>query len=76
MTRKIKLVTVQKKGQVTIPVGLRRKYRIEDGSVIAVVETDKGILLSPSAVLTIEAMKRLEQALNGHGVILNELFAV
>ena len=76
MTRKIKLVTVQKKGQVTIPVGLRRKYRIEDGSVIAVVETDKGILLSPSAVLTTEAMKRLEQALNGHGVILNELFAV
>jgi len=67
---------MQKKGQVTIPVELRRKYRIEDGSVIAVVETDKGILLSPSAVLTTEAMKRLEQALNGHGVILNELFAV
>ena len=35
------------KGQVVIPVELRRKYHLEIGDHINVVSTDQGILLKP-----------------------------
>ena len=36
------------KGQVVIPVELRRKYQLEIGDIINVTSTDDGILLKPS----------------------------
>jgi len=36
------------KGQVVIPVKLRRKYQLEIGDIIDVTPTEDGILLKPS----------------------------
>ncbi len=40
-------VVVTKKGQTTIPVKLRRKYKIEEGTKLAVIDTDEGVLYKP-----------------------------
>jgi AbrB family looped-hinge helix DNA binding protein len=40
-------VVVTKKGQTTIPVKLRKKYKIEEGTKLAVIDTEEGILLKP-----------------------------
>jgi AbrB family looped-hinge helix DNA binding protein len=40
-------IRVKKKGQITIPVELRRKYKIDQGTRLKVVETDDGVLLKP-----------------------------
>ena len=40
-------VVVTKKGQTTIPVRLRRKFNIEEGTRLEVVETPEGILFKP-----------------------------
>ncbi len=40
-------VVVRKKGQTTIPVRLRKKFRIEEGTRLEAVETAEGILLKP-----------------------------
>jgi AbrB family looped-hinge helix DNA binding protein len=40
-------IVVKKKGQTTIPVRVRKKYRIEEGTRLQVVETKEGILLTP-----------------------------
>jgi len=40
-------VLVTRKGQVTIPVRLRKKYGIRAGSHLQVEDTDDGILLKP-----------------------------
>jgi AbrB family looped-hinge helix DNA binding protein len=40
-------VVVKKKGQTTIPSEIRKKYKIEEGTRLEVVETDEGILLKP-----------------------------
>lgn len=40
-------VVVTRKGQTTIPVGLRVKYNIEEGTRLEVVETADGILFRP-----------------------------
>ncbi len=40
-------VLVTRKGQTTIPIALRRKYGIEEGTRLEAVDTGKGILLRP-----------------------------
>jgi len=63
-------IIVKKKGQTTIPVRIRKKFKIEEGTRLAVVETDEGILLKPkksfwdmlgsgSEFATVEEMNKL-----------------
>jgi len=40
-------VVVTRKGQTTIPVDLRLKYNIEEGTRLEVIETAEGILFKP-----------------------------
>jgi len=40
-------VVVTRKGQTTIPVKLRMKYKIVEGTRLEVVETGEGILFRP-----------------------------
>ena len=40
-------VVVTRKGQTTIPAKLRRKYKIEEGTRLEVVDTMDGILFKP-----------------------------
>jgi len=40
-------VVVTKKGQTTIPARLRKKFKIEEGTRLEVIETSEGILFKP-----------------------------
>jgi AbrB family looped-hinge helix DNA binding protein len=40
-------VTVTRKGQTTIPIKLREKYNIEEGTRLQVIDTQNGILFKP-----------------------------
>jgi len=40
-------VVVTRKGQTTIPAQIRRKYKIEEGTRLEVIETPEGILFKP-----------------------------
>ena len=63
-------IIVRKRGQITIPAHLRKKYRIEEGERLEVIETKDGILFkrnisiwdmvgSGSQFATPEEMKKL-----------------
>lgn len=63
-------VVVTRKGQTTIPARLRKKFKIEEGTRLEVVETEEGILLKPKKTIwdligtgsqfaTTEEMKKL-----------------
>ena len=71
--QQVRLAMVQKKGQVTIPIELRRKLGIEEGGVVALVETEDGVLISPRQVLTMQALDRIGEVLKERGVSLEEL---
>ena len=75
MTGTIRFGIVQKRGQVTIPVELRRKLGVEEGDVVAFVETEDGILISPREVLAMDALDRIGKALKEQGISLEELIA-
>lgn len=38
---------VTKKGQTTIPLKYREKYKLNEGSIVAFEDTDEGLLLKP-----------------------------
>jgi len=40
-------VVVTRKGQTTIPARLRKKFKIEQGTRLEVIETKEGILFKP-----------------------------
>jgi len=44
-------VRVKRKGQVTIPVEIRQRLKIDEGSLLEVREHEKGILLTPTGPL-------------------------
>jgi antitoxin PrlF len=73
MAREVRLGRVQQRGQVTIPIELRRKLGIEEGGVVAFVETENGILISPQEVLAVDALDRVGKVLKERGISLEEL---
>jgi AbrB family looped-hinge helix DNA binding protein len=68
-----KLSKVQEKGQVTIPVEIRRKWNLEKGDLVAFVETEQGVMISPREVVAMEALDRVGEALKERGINLEEL---
>ena len=64
---------VQKKGQVTIPAEMRDKLGLKEGDLVAFIETDDGILISPQEVLALRALDRIGAALKEQGISLDEL---
>ena len=72
-------VVVTRKGQTTIPAKLRRKYKIEEGTKLQVIDTNEGILLKPKLTTmdlagsgakyaTVEEMKKLLDELRAEDV--------
>ncbi|HUC29186.1 MAG TPA: AbrB/MazE/SpoVT family DNA-binding domain-containing protein [Candidatus Acidoferrum sp.] len=49
--------TVKAKGQVVIPVGVRRRFQIEEGTRVAFLEEDGRLFLQPVTDEFIEGMK-------------------
>jgi len=51
--------TVKAKGQVVIPVDIRRKFRIDEGTRVAFMEEDGRLLIQPVTDEFIDGMKGL-----------------
>jgi len=45
-------VTVTRRGQTTVPAEFRRKYGIEEGSVLEIEDTGRGLLLKKARSTT------------------------
>jgi AbrB family looped-hinge helix DNA binding protein len=45
---------VGKRGAVVIPVGLRKKYGLEEGSLVIAEARSEGVLLRPAATIPLE----------------------
>ena len=68
-----KLSIVQKKGQVTIPVEIRKKMGLKEGDLVAFVETEQGIMISPQETIAMDTLDKLGEALKARGMTLEEL---
>lgn len=68
-----KLVRVQEKGQVTLPSEIREKLGLKKGDLVAVLETDEGVLISPQEIVATRALDRIGEVLKGKGISLEEI---
>ena len=58
----MELAKITSKGQITLPIGIRKKLRLKDGDKVAFIETDGRIVVSnPIAV----AIKDVQEAFAG-----------
>ncbi|MEO8083250.1 MAG: AbrB/MazE/SpoVT family DNA-binding domain-containing protein [Ardenticatenales bacterium] len=73
MSARKQLTAVQAKGQVTIPAAIRRKLGLKTGDLVAFVETDQGVLLSPQGVVGLQSLDAIGQLLREQGVDLEDL---
>ena len=66
-------VRVQEKGQVTIPLEIRRKLNLKQGDMVTFVETENGIMIKPAEVIVSEALDEIGRVLKTKGISLEEL---
>jgi AbrB family looped-hinge helix DNA binding protein len=59
---------MQEKGQVTIPLEIRRKLKLRKGDLVMFVETDVGIVIKPAEIVASDALKEIGKALRARGV--------
>jgi antitoxin PrlF len=70
-----KLVRMQEKGQVTIPIEIRKKLGLKRGDLVAVMETPEGVFITPQQVLATKAFDRIGDILKDQGLSLGEFIA-
>lgn len=68
-----KLVRVQEKGQITLPAKIRKKLGLRRGKLVAIVEIDEGILISPQEIVATKTLDRIGKVLKEKGLSLEDL---
>lgn len=73
MTQRLRVSRLQERGQVTIPIEIRERLGLEPGDMIAFIETDQGVLISPQEVIAVKALDKMGALLKENGITLEEL---
>lgn len=53
---------VGKRGAIVVPAKLRKRFGIEEGSIVVAEETEDGILIRPAIVVPVERYSRERKA--------------
>lgn len=73
MAVKPRLVRVLENGQVALPDDVRRRYGVEVGDLVSVLETANGILITSREVAVSQALDSMGDALRDEGLSLEDL---
>lgn len=68
-------IQVRKRGVLTLPVGLRDKYGIEEGDTFRVVDLDGILILTPMVPMVPELAREIERLRQEAGLSMEELLA-
>lgn len=64
---------VQSKGQVTIPLEIRKKLNLKKGDRVVFLETEQGVVIQPAELVVSSALEAIGKELKGKGVTLEQL---
>ena len=70
MTRTIQ---IRKKGSITIPMELRRRYRIDEGDPLTLIDLGEGFFLSPRQSVLPKLVAEIEILRQKNNITLEEL---
>jgi len=70
------IVQIRSKGTVTLPVELRRKYGLNEGDVLTLIDLGEGaLLLSPKIIQLDRLGDRVDRIMEEEGVTVDDLLA-
>ncbi|MBU0979140.1 MAG: AbrB/MazE/SpoVT family DNA-binding domain-containing protein [Patescibacteria group bacterium] len=67
--------SLQRNGQVTLPMDFRRKYDLDEGDPIVFLEVPEGLLISKKQSLSLKLLDQMREKLEDQGVTLEDLLA-
>ncbi|NIR52399.1 AbrB/MazE/SpoVT family DNA-binding domain-containing protein [candidate division KSB1 bacterium] len=68
-----KTIQIRKKGSVTLPVEIRKRYPLEEGDPVTLVDLDEGIFLSLKPSILPKLVAQIEELRQKNDVSLAEL---
>jgi bifunctional DNA-binding transcriptional regulator/antitoxin component of YhaV-PrlF toxin-antitoxin module len=70
------ILQIRGKGTLTLPVDLRRKYGLDEGAIITLIDLGEGSFLLTPVVTQLDRLgDRVAQALEAEGVSIDDLLA-
>lgn len=69
----IKIVQIRKRGSLTLPVELRKRYELEEGDPVTLVDLEEGIFLSPKRSVLPKLVAQIEKLREEKNITLTEL---
>ncbi|MCW5877131.1 MAG: AbrB/MazE/SpoVT family DNA-binding domain-containing protein [Anaerolineales bacterium] len=69
----VQTTLVQAKGQVTIPLEIRKRLKLKQGDRVAFIETKDGVIIQPAEVVVSAALSEIGERLDAEGVSLEQL---
>ncbi len=70
MTR---IVQIRKKGALTLPMELRKRYQLDEGDPVTLIDLDEGIFLSPKRSVLPKLAAQIEELCLTKNILLAEL---
>lgn len=64
---------VQEKGQVTIPLEIRKKLNLKKGDRVVFIETEQGVVIQPAELVVSAAMAEIGAELKRKGVSFEQI---
>lgn len=68
-----KTIQIRKKGTITLPMEIRKRYRLEEDDPITLIDTGEGIFLSPKQSLLPKLVNEIESLRKKYNISLEEL---
>ncbi len=68
-----KTIQMRKKGSITLPIELRKRYRLDEGDPVTLVDLGEGIFLSPKVSILPKLVAELEELRIKKGLSVAEL---
>ncbi|MFQ5709698.1 MAG: AbrB/MazE/SpoVT family DNA-binding domain-containing protein [bacterium] len=68
-----KTVQIRKKGTLTLPMELRKRYQLDEGDPVSLIDLDEGIFLSPRPSVLPKLVSQIEKLRLKNNLSLAEL---
>jgi AbrB family looped-hinge helix DNA binding protein len=69
----VQTTLLQAKGQVTIPLEIRKRLNLKQGDRVVFIETERGVVIKPAEVVVNAALDTIGRGLKKKGVTLEQL---
>ncbi|RMD99362.1 MAG: AbrB/MazE/SpoVT family DNA-binding domain-containing protein [Calditrichaeota bacterium] len=68
-----KIIQIRKKGSLTLPMEIRKRYQLEEGDPLTLIDLEEGIFLSPKTSALPKLVAQIEELRQKNGISLAEL---